>query len=200
MTKSPHSRQPPLDAGDGVRLCQAYLTAEDFQRARRLAPALASFESYDEWLDEREGSIIGLAHAEIEVVSVHTPLARFVEWARLNHVDLGLNALDAFAEQIDSFRNAPQLACLAELSEDDFTRFGPRLAATEKFAGLAQWTLHRKRKRDAVTGAAYQVAVDAGAFLQWARCLSLPTTESNLDAYARLLLEHLAWSDQAELY
>ena len=196
LTEAHHSPKPLSDAGKiDARLYQAHLTVEDFQRARLVSPALGAFESYDEWLDEREGSSIGLSHAGIEVVSVRMIFARFVEWAQLNRIEMGVNTLDEFAERIERFRDARPSIFVAELSEVDFNKFGSRIEATEPFVNYEEWSRYRRQKYDCAAGEVNRVAIGAAAFAQWARCLALPTSESNLDAYARLLLEYFAEPD-----
>jgi hypothetical protein len=195
QTHSAHQRSHEVSLTDTDTIFQAEISRTDFWGARLSTPALLQFPNYAEWFDEREALEIGLAAAGVNVIKTPISLALYRgrgAWlAELRDVE----AIDALAARVAAFRLLPQLPCSAELSAQDFRVFGSRMEACKRFPTYESWRRHRERVRDGGIAGIHRLAVDIASFMDWTSCLSLPTTETNLDNFARLSLECLSVSD-----
>ncbi len=168
--------------------------AGEFERARSDIADLACYVDYDDWLDAREGMQIGLAMAGVDAATVHVDLASFREWTALTGRPCDERALDAFAGVALGMRNSSEPQVFAAIREVDVPRF---LQGTDAFDGQSEfhaWLRRREATRASAAALGRRVEelpIRFNAFLEWCACLGESASETALDCYARLLLEHL---------
>ena len=170
------------------------LFAEAEFAARAEFPWLSDYSDYEDWLDSRLGSQMGLAMAGVEATVVQVGLAEFCEWCALARIAPNEDALDAFASLALSARNGASPRVLAEIDEADFNRRRAEIAPVTENLGFHQWGLRREATRAALTATHVRfesLPVSIDSFLAWCACVDERPSEATLDRYARLLLEHL---------
>jgi len=102
----------------------AWLEALDVARARRWSPAFSKWESYDDFVAERDALFLGYGFAGVTARFYRIAFRNFEQWSRLTGATAELEALDAFAAHC-AFRadhpDAPTIGRFAapERSEDD---------------------------------------------------------------------------------
>ena len=72
----------------------ATLSPVDFERGRSVIPELADYRDYEDWVDCREGSFIGLAMAGAETRLVAVSLRNFLSWCFGESIEPTEAALD----------------------------------------------------------------------------------------------------------
>ena len=77
----------------------ALLSPAEFEIARGMISELSDHFSYDDWLDSRYGTAMGLSFAGEAAGLVTVRLARFLTWCARHHILPSESALDAFAGQ-----------------------------------------------------------------------------------------------------
>ena len=75
----------------------ATLSPVDFERGRSVIPELADYRDYEDWVDCREGSFIGLAMAGVETRLVAVSLRNFLSWCFGESIEPTQAALDVYA-------------------------------------------------------------------------------------------------------
>ena len=170
------------------------LIAETAFAERAQIPWLDDYSDYEDWLDSRLGLQMGLAMSGVEAAVVHVGLAEFREWCALTRTTPNEDALDTFAALAQSARNGASPRVLAELDEADFNRRRLEIVPVAEGLEFQQWRLRRKTMRadltaDRIRFESLPVCVDS--FLAWCACVDERPSETTLDRYARLLLEHL---------
>jgi hypothetical protein len=171
------------------------LVAErEFARAQAEIADLAGYIDYDDWLDSREGLQIGLSAAGVDAATVRVSLRSFLEWRDLTGASSGQAALDAFAALALSVRNSRALNVLAVVGEDDFAARSldvPAFAGRRDYQGWARHRRALRAKANAIGWGVEELPVRVGSFVEWCACLGQNPSETALDRYAQLLLEHL---------
>jgi hypothetical protein len=171
------------------------LVAEkEFQGARSTISDLARCADYDDWLDAREGLQIGLAMAGVEARIVPVSLSSFLEWSRLSGTSSDERALDAFASLASAVRNSPDLRVFAAVGELDFATHFRTISAFAAHGEYDRWLRHRHAMRAEAIAAwlhIEELPIRLDRFLAWCACLGQTPSETALDRYAQLLLEHL---------
>lgn len=74
----------------------AVLNESDFYRLRSQRSARGLPDHYQDWLDEREGLLIGLAAAGVRTIRIAVDLERFLAWCTADSIALDDAALDRF--------------------------------------------------------------------------------------------------------
>jgi hypothetical protein len=85
------------------KLLVGVVSAADFRRARSCISELASYRSYDDWLDSRYGRFMGLSLGGDDARLVTVGLGAFLEWCEDHGLRPSESTLDAFA--LDSLRD-----------------------------------------------------------------------------------------------
>jgi hypothetical protein len=75
----------------------AALSPVDFERGRAVIPEFAEYSDYEDWVDCREGSFIGLATAGVETRLVAVSLRNFLSWCFGESIEPTQAALDVYA-------------------------------------------------------------------------------------------------------
>lgn len=92
----------------------AVLNEADFYRLKSERPAFQLPDHYEEWLDERDGLLIGLSAAGVRAVHVRIDLDKFLAWDAPDRA-LDEAALDRFAASTKAGASARgDFAVLAE--------------------------------------------------------------------------------------
>jgi hypothetical protein len=89
--------RPDLPEVLGAAPALAWLGPRDFARARAWAPALWRWESYDDFVAERDGLFIGLGAGGVHARFRRVDFGEFEKWMRLTGAPATLDALDEFA-------------------------------------------------------------------------------------------------------
>jgi hypothetical protein len=170
------------------------LLAETEFEARAEVLWLDGYSDYEDWLDSRLGLQMGLAMSGVDAALVEVGLAEFREWCALARTTPNEDALDAFATLALNARNEAAPRVLAELDEADFSRRRLEIAPVAGGSGFRHWRRQRETMRAALTAAGVRfesLPVRVDNFLAWCACVDERPSESTLDRYAGLLLEHL---------
>lgn len=75
----------------------AMLNESDFYRLKTQCPTFGLPDHYQDWRDEREGLLIGLAAAGMRTIQVSVDLDKFLTWVALDALALGEATLDRYA-------------------------------------------------------------------------------------------------------
>jgi hypothetical protein len=172
----------------------AITSEEEFAWAQVAIPDLSLHDSYQDWLDSREGFQIGLSAAGVEVKMVRVELTPFLAWCRLTRTQPSERVLDAFAAMLFFLRRPPPPTTLALVRRDEFDAHADTVAAFAPYADFESWDRHRALVQQDAVGSGVRVeplAVHVGDFLEWGKCVSEETSEATLDRYASLVLEFL---------
>lgn len=179
--------QPPQEPAIG-------LIADTEFAARAEVSWLDNYSNYEDWLDSRLGLQMGLAMSGVDAPLVEVGLAEFREWCALARTMPNEDTLDTFAALVLNARNGASPRVLAVLDEADFSRRRLEIAPVVGGLGLRQWRLRREAMRAALAAAGVRyesLLVRIDSFLAWCACVDERPSESTLDRYARLLLDHL---------
>ena len=172
----------------------ALIAEEEFAWAQVVIPDLADHFGYEDWLDCREGSQLGLSMAGVDVKMVPVVLSPFLAWCRLTETSPSERALDAFASIILILRNPPEPSVIAVVRQREFEEHSREVVAFARHVDYQRWIRHRElmRARVAASGARIEeLPIRVGDFVEWGKCLGENMSESMLDRYAQLVLEHL---------
>jgi len=172
----------------------AMTSEEEFAWAQVAIPDLSLHDSYEDWLDFREGFQIGLSMAGVDVRMIRVELTPFLAWCRLTRTRPSERRLDAFAMMLFLLRRPPPPAALAVVRRDDFEAHAQTIDAFAPYGDFDSWDRHRAFVQEDVTGSGARVetlAVHIGDFVEWGKCVSEETSEATLDRYASLVLEFL---------
>jgi len=165
-------RSRPKTPSLGGDLAFAVLEPRDFDRARAVVDGFDRWDTFDDFVCERDGFFIGLSSAGEPAHLVAVSLGAFEQWATHSGVALSVESLDDFASRILAFRQNPDLMIEAL----------PGVGGNRPVP----------RRRNWVVG----VPIAFVLYQQWletiARLESLSSPPS-VDVYARLLME--SWAD-----
>lgn len=172
-----------LQAISGDRRYVASLARDEFPAARRAISELAAVESFDEWLDEQEGSWIGLAHAGVETIAVELAVSNYLAWCAMTARTPGLATLDEFAALVGRYRESPGAPCRAAVTTTEGVdgRKAPIADAATGSSVAAQ-----------APAAAHVVEISGAWLMEWCRCCRRDFDVAAADDYAALWIEHLA--------
>ena len=93
----------------------AMLSEAEFHRLKSRCPALQLPDRYNDWLDEREGLLVGLSAAGMRTIPVPVDPEKFLAWSAADAIALDEAALDRFAASTQGNANArSDLALLVE--------------------------------------------------------------------------------------
>ena len=150
--------------------CIALLDSADFIRAKKLVEDFDQWETFEDYLDDREGLRMGLAFAGRSIELAPISLDLFLAWCRATGGRVNAVRLDEFAALMEAMRRVP----CAEVR--------PRL---------------EDRANDGHHGGSFiSVLVDVQAYEAWVACLRERPSPALLEAYARFSVE--SWSDAPE--
>jgi hypothetical protein len=184
-----------IDPQSGAHFAVLAVTSkEEFAWAQVAIPDLSLQDSYEDWLDSREGFQIGLSMAGVDVRMVRVELTPFLAWCRLTRTRPNERRLDAFAMMLFILRRPPAPAALAVVRRDDFEAHAQTIDAFAPYGDFESWDRHRALVQEDATGSGARVeplAVHIGDFVEWGKCVSEETSEATLDRYASLVLEFL---------
>jgi len=93
--------RPPREA---LEIVFATIDEREFAHARKIVAGFRRWESFDDFVSERDGQFIGSACAGQIVHQVDVSIQAFEAWALHAGVSTSIKALDAFAAQIRAFR------------------------------------------------------------------------------------------------
>jgi hypothetical protein len=172
----------------------AITSEEEFAWAQVTISDLSLHDSYQDWLDSREGFQIGLSVAGVDVRMVRVELTPFLVWCRLTRTQPSERTLDSFAMILFFLRRPPAPAALAVVRREDFEAHAQTMNAFAPYADFESWHRHRALVQEDAEGSGVRVeplAVHVGDFVEWGKCVSEETSEATLDRYASLVLEFL---------
>ena len=178
----------------------AEISEEEFAWAQIVVPDLIRYPDYQDWLDHREGFLIGLSMAGVEVNAVPVALVPFLFWCRLAQAKPSQRTLDDFALMVFRLRKPPVPAALAAVREDQFQIHAHAVEALAAYDDFSAWVLRRAalRTNAAPPDARVEfVLIDVDDFVAWSRCVGAGTSEASLDRYATLVLEFLTQDPHA---
>lgn len=147
--------------------CIALLNSADFIRAKKLVENFDQWETFEDYLDDREGLRMGLAFAGRSIRLAPVSLDLFLAWCRAGGGRATAVRLDEFAALMEAIRRVP-------------------------YAEVRDRLDHRGNDghhRDLFIS----VPVDVQAYKAWVACLQERTSPALLEAYARFSVE--AWSE-----
>jgi hypothetical protein len=178
----------------------AALSEEEFARAQVLISDLSGRGDYADWLDYREGFLIGLSMAGVEIETVSVALPPFLAWCRLAQTRPSERALDAFALMLFLWRKPPGPIALAPARESEFQSDTQTIDTFASQGDFQRWSGHRAGLQASMAqayGRIEPLPVNIDDFVQWTRCLGESASEVPLDAYATLVLEFLRQDPKA---
>jgi hypothetical protein len=188
------------DAQTGAQTAAlATISLNEFERTRTIISDLAHYNSYQDWLDTREGFQIGLAMAGVDVKCVAVALPALLAWCRLTNTTPSERAMDAFARLLLALRAPPQAAAHAVVRRDQFDANTESVAAFSRHGSYSRWRLHRDRLREERVNSGLRVEelpIRIEDFLAWSRCVGELSDEEMLDRYSELVLEYLIEEEQ----
>lgn len=76
------------------------LNETDFYRLKSQCAAFSLAERYEDWLDEREGLLIGLSAAGVQAIRIEVKLEKLLVWCARRSAAPDESALDRFAASI----------------------------------------------------------------------------------------------------
>jgi hypothetical protein len=171
----------------------AEISEEEFAWAQIVIPNLIRYPDYQDWLDHREGFLIGLSMAGVDVNAVPVALVPFLFWCRLARVKPSERTLDEFALAVFRLRKPPAPVALAAVREDQFRIHAGAVEALGAYPDYSAWALRRAAAPMNMAEHARLefVPIDIDDFIAWSRCVGVGTSESSLDRYAALVLDFL---------
>ena len=82
------------------------LSPQAFAVAAATIPAFSVYADYEDWLDAREGLVMGLAFTGVAADLTPVPLTALLAWARLTGTEPDETALDRLAALVHAVRLA----------------------------------------------------------------------------------------------
>lgn len=185
---------PGVDRRESVAAI-GILKPSAFDAAAAAIPTLAGYADYDDWLDAREGSQMGLALAGVDAELVPVSLDALLAWARMTAGAPDEAELDRLAALVRLVRLTPNATALAAVGRLDFEAWSGRFGAAVDVRDFVAWTRRRIARRAELAAAGariFELPVRLDDVAAWCACVGLRLCESALDAYATLLLDLLA--------
>jgi hypothetical protein len=164
------------------------LTAADFRRAQALIRNFSPYESYDDWLDCREGRIVGLSAAGVDAKAVNVNVDVFCAWCSNRRIPADEANLDRFASLYLARSSIPS-PILPIVSKIDFRIWQHRLGFLRIWDTYNDYCAYLLRELAERGDETTIVNVSLAAFFDWTLCLRLPPGERAFAAYAHLLCE-----------
>jgi hypothetical protein len=177
----------------------ATISKDEFERTKTIIGDLARYDSYQDWLDTREGFQIGLAMAGVDVKCVAVAVTPLLAWCRLTNTSPSEQAMDAFARLLLALRAPPRASAHAIVRRDEFDSHADAVEAFARHRNYSRWRRHRDRLREERVSSGLRVEefpVRIEDFLAWSRCLKELPNEEMLDRYSELVLEYLVEEEQ----
>lgn len=154
-----------MNSATTIEPCIALLNRADFMRAKELVENFDRWETYEDYVLDREGLRMGLAFAGSAVELAPVALDPFLAFSRAVGGRATAARLDEFATVMQAVGRAPE--------------------------AQARPRLERQGDEGNRQGAFLSIPVDLQAYEAWAACLGSRPSPVLLDAYARLTVE--AW-------
>jgi hypothetical protein len=156
-------------SGDDDEVLIPFLDEGDFEKARLVLEDYRSLGTYDDFVCDREGRLVGLGFAGRPARLVAVSFDGFLAWCGSIQALPTSAGLEAFAAMIEAFRREPQ-------------------ACPEPFI------VSPAEQVDSAARGRLRVPVDATSYRSWLACLGAPSSPDLLDAYASLVIESWAGS------
>jgi len=155
-----------------VGLVFATIEEREFVHARNIVEGFDRWDSFDDFVSERDGQFIGLACAGQIVSQVEVSIRAFETWSSHSRVALSVATLDAFAAQIGAFRARPERLEAAAVPGEESGK--PNNSRSDALGFAAAPDLY-------------------GRWLKTLASLDIFSEIPSIDVYARLQME--GWAD-----
>jgi hypothetical protein len=152
----------------------AVLEGRDFARAQSFVAGFDRWRSFQDFVCERDGILIGLSTAGQQVHSAPVSIYAFEQWTLHSAMPASLQSLDDFAARIRAFRLNPNLPV--------------------KSLTTVEW--RREVRETGANGGRFTIPIAPPLYRDWLRSLArlkglVPTP--SVDVYAQILVE--TWAE-----
>lgn len=171
---------------------QAELTLQGFEKARLWIPALKRYSTFSDWCDEREGKLIGLNYAGVNMSVVRLSFDGFLDWIQAGGRKPNLKNLDEFAAFVAKYRDMPNLPCGGYCNTEQYKIYHESIDEIKDYLCYQNWDKNQIANKNRCKNGHQVLLISAHRFIKWAQCLSIDTNEANLEIYTNLWLETVA--------